>query len=139
MIGRFRAAGGTVLLTTHYMDEAERLCDRVAIMDHGKVIALDTPRGLIASLGADHVVEFSLAGSDAGAPDADELASLPGVRSVQPGIGRTALTVTEVHHTLPALLALIERRGAVLSMLATHHATLEDVFVSLTGRHLRDA
>src|SRR5437016_4888712 len=112
VIGRFRAAGGTVLLTTHYMEEAERLCDRVAIMDHGKVIALGTPRSLIASLGAEHVVEFALADGAARAPSPAELAALPG---------------------------LLERRGAELSLLATHHATLEDVFVSLTGRQLRDA
>jgi ABC-2 type transport system ATP-binding protein len=138
LIGRFRAGGGTVLLTTHYMDEAERLCDRVAIMDHGKVIALDTPRGLIDSLGADHMVEFSLAGEQ-GMLEAGELEALPGVRSVQRESDRIALTVNEVHRTLPGLLSLIERRGGSLSMLATHQPTLEDVFVSMTGRHLRDA
>jgi len=139
VIGRFRAAGGTVLLTTHYMEEAERLCDRVAIMDHGKVIALGTPRSLIASLGAEHVVEFALADGAARAPSPAELAGLPGVRAVRPGVDRTALTVAEVHRAVPALLGLLERRGAELSLLATHHATLEDVFVSLTGRQLRDA
>jgi ABC-2 type transport system ATP-binding protein len=139
VIGRFRGAGGTVLLTTHYMEEAERLCDRVAIMDHGRIIALDTPRALIASLGAEHVVEFALADGTARAPGPDELAALPGVRAVRPGVDRTALTVAEVHRAVPALLALLERRGAELSLLATHHATLEDVFVSLTGRQLRDA
>ena len=137
VIGRFRAAGGTILLTTHYMEEAERLCDRVAIMDHGKIIALDAPGALIASLGAEHVVEFALA--DGAAPGIDELAALPGVRAVRPAPDRTALTVAEVHRAVPALLALLERRGAVLSLLATHHATLEDVFVTLTGRQLRDA
>ena len=135
IIGGFRAAGGTVLLTTHYMEEAERLCDRVAIMDHGKVIALDTPRALIASLGAEHVVEFAPASDDLD----PELRALPGVTSVRAAPDRTALTVTEVHRAIPALLALLERRGRTLSLLTTHHATLEDVFVSLTGRHLRDA
>jgi ABC-2 type transport system ATP-binding protein len=141
VIGRFRAAGGTVLLTTHYMEEAERLCDRVAIMDHGKIIALGTPRALIASLGAEHVVEFALANGsgESGAPGPEELAALPGVRAVRPAVDRVALTVEEVHRAVPALLALLERRGAELSLLATHHATLEDVFVSLTGRQLRDA
>ena len=145
VIGRFRAAGGTVLLTTHYMEEAERLCDRVAIMDHGKVIACGTPRSLIASLGAEHVVEFALAdgagrpgGSPSAIPGTEELAALPGVRAVRPAVDRIALTVEEVHRAVPALLALLERRGAELSLLATHHATLEDVFVSLTGRQLRD-
>src|SRR5438105_9055781 len=68
-----------------------------------------------------------------------ELAALPGVRAVRPALDRTALTVAEVHRAVPALLGLLERRGAELSLLATHHATLEDVFVSLTGRQLRDA
>ncbi len=139
VIGRFRVAGGTVLLTTHYMEEAERLCDRVAIMDHGRVIALGTPRSLIASLGAEHVVEFALADGAARAPSTEELAGLPGVHAVRPGPDRTALTVAQVHRAVPALLALLERRGAELSLLATHHATLEDVFVALTGRQLRDA
>ena len=139
VIGGFVTGGGTVLLTTHYMEEAERLCDRVAIMDHGKVIALGTPRSLIASLGAEHVVEFALADGAARAPSTAELAGLPGVRAVRAGVERTALTVAEVHRAVPALLALLERRDAELSLLATHHATLEDVFVSLTGRQLRDA
>jgi ABC-2 type transport system ATP-binding protein len=138
VIGRFRGAGGTVLLTTHYMEEAERLCDRVAIMDHGRIIALGTPAELIASLGAEHVVEFALA-DRAAAPGPEALAALPGVRAVRAGPDRTALTVMEVHRAVPALLGLLERRGAALSLLATHHATLEDVFVALTGRQLRDA
>jgi len=139
VVGRFRAQGGTVLLTTHYMEEAERLCDRVAIMDHGKVIALDSTPRLIASLGAEHVVEFALADGAGAALDAAQLGGLPGVRAVRPAADRTALVVAEVHRAVPALLALLERQGAQLSMLTTHHATLEDVFVSLTGRQLRDA
>ena len=137
IIRSFRAAGGTVLLTTHYMEEAERLCNRVAIMDHGKVIALGTPRELIASLGAEHVVEFALID---GTPDdvTDALRGLGGVTAVRPGAGVLSLTVTELHRTLPALLALLQRRGLELSSLTTHHATLDDVFVALTGRQLRD-
>ena len=138
VVSRFRAAGGTVLLTTHYMEEAERLCDRVAIMDHGRVISQGSPRALIASLGAEHMVEFALAGG-AAAPGPDELGRLPGVMAVRSGPERTTLIVSEVHRAVPALLALLEQRGAQLSMLATHHATLEDVFMSLTGRQLRDA
>jgi ABC-2 type transport system ATP-binding protein len=139
IIGRFRASGGTIVLTTHYMEEAERLCDRVAIMDHGKIIALGTPPELIASLGADHVVEFALA--DGAARDGLEgaLGGLPGVRAVRPVTDRIALTVTEVHLVIPALLALLEGRGLALSLLTTHHASLDDVFLSLTGRQLRDA
>jgi len=139
VIGRFRAAGGTVLLTTHYMEEAERLCDRVAIMDHGKIIALGSPRELIASLGAEHVIEFAL--SD-GAPGelSDRIRSLEGVTALRPGTGGVglSLTVSELHRTLPALLALLQQRSLELSSLTTHHATLDDVFVALTGRQLRD-
>jgi ABC-2 type transport system ATP-binding protein len=139
VITRFRTRGGTVLLTTHYMEEAERLCDRVAIMDHGKVIAHGSPAALISSLGAEHVIEFALADGVGAAELRDDLAALPGVRAVRPVAERMALTVTEVHRTVPALLTLIERRGGALSLLTTHHATLEDVFVAMTGRHLRDA
>ncbi len=142
IIRKFKVAGGTVLLTTHYMEEAERLCDRVAIMDHGKVIALGTPPQLIASLGADHVVDFALAeGQPANGGGLEQaLKALPGVKSVRPGPppNGLSLTVAEVHRALPALLALLQSRGAELSLLTTHHATLDDVFVALTGRQLRD-
>jgi ABC-2 type transport system ATP-binding protein len=137
VIETFRAHGNTVLLTTHYMEEAERLCDRVAILDHGKVIALGSPRELIASLGAEHVVEFTLTESGAGLEG--ELRSLPGVQGLQQRDGVYALTVTELHQALPAMMSLLERRGCHLASLTTHHASLEDVFVSLTGRHIRDA
>ena len=137
IIRRFRDAGGTVLLTTHYMEEAERLCDRVAIMDHGRVIALGTPPELIASLGAEHVIEFAL--SEPVPPDlADALRDLGGVTAVRAGNGGFSLTVSELHRTLPALLTLLQQRALELSSLTTHHATLDDVFVSLTGRQLRD-
>jgi ABC-2 type transport system ATP-binding protein len=139
IIRRFRAAGGTVLLTTHYMEEAERLCDRVAIMDHGKVIALGTPRELIATLGAEHVIDFAVGG---GIADEliDALRGLHGVTAVRSGGGASgvSLTVMELHRTLPALLALLQQRRLELSLLTTHHATLDDVFVALTGRQLRD-
>jgi ABC-2 type transport system ATP-binding protein len=136
VIETFRARGNTVLLTTHYMEEAERLCDRVAILDHGKVIALGSPRELIAGLGAEHVVEFTLAESASGL-EAD-LGTLPGVQALQQQDGMYSLTVTELHQALPAIMSLLERRGRHLASLTTHHASLEDVFVSLTGRHIRD-
>jgi ABC-2 type transport system ATP-binding protein len=137
IIRRFRAAGGTVLLTTHYMEEAERLCDRVAIMDHGKVIALGTPADLIASLGAEHVVDFALV---AAIPEnlIERMRGLGGVTAVRSGGSGLSLTVTELHRTLPALLAILQERGLELASLTTHHATLDDVFVALTGRQLRD-
>lgn len=132
----FRRRGGTVLLTTHYMEEAERLCDRVAVMDRGRIIALGAPRELVASLGAEHVVEFGLA--DGAALGEGDLRRLPGVVEVRNADGKTYLTVRRVHETVPALMQLLAARGAALSELTTHHATLEDVFLSLTGRHLRD-
>ncbi len=137
LITRFRAEGRTVVLTTHYMDEAERLCDRVAIVDHGRVIALDTPRALIASLGVDHVVGFTTDG--ASTPDEASLRALDGVTAVRREQDAIELTTTELRRTVPALLAHLERHHLRLTELRTHSATLEDVFVSLTGRHLRDA
>jgi ABC-2 type transport system ATP-binding protein len=136
IITDFRARGGTVVLTTHYMEEAERLCDRVAIVDHGKVIAQGSPRELIASLGAEHVVDFALA--DSQSVDDTVLLTLPGVTRVHRDHGRTRLTVARIHETVPALMKLLHSRQAELSELTTHHATLEDVFIALTGRHLRD-
>ena len=137
LLTRYRAEGGTILLTTHYMDEAELLCDRVAVVDRGKVIALDTPRALISALGAEHVVEFTVA--DGATLDRAALAALPGVTEARLGDGAWSLATSEVHLAVPALLAHLSARGAALSHLATHSATLEDVFVALTGRHLRDA
>jgi len=137
LVERYRAGGGTVLLTTHYMEEAERLCDRVGIMDQGKIIALGTPAELIASLDAEHIVEFSLA-EGVEPPDSEALLALEGVTRVSHGGGSTQLTVTEPHVAVPALLAELERRGVALAGLSTHYATLEDVFVARTGRHLRD-
>jgi ABC-2 type transport system ATP-binding protein len=132
-----KARGRTVLLTTHYMEEAARLCDRVAIVDHGKVIALGAPRDLVASLGAEHVVEFSTAAS---APlDEAALAALPSVEGVARDGEAWRLTVREVHRAVPALLAALDERGTAPTRLTTHHATLEDVFMALTGRSLRDA
>jgi ABC-2 type transport system ATP-binding protein len=136
LIGELRAGGRTIVLTTHYMEEAERLCDRVAIIDHGHAIALGTPRELVETLGADHVVEFAL--GEVSSLSTDVLAALAGVRSVRGSDGSWALTVGELHVALPAILAEVERRGATLAELRTHSATLEDVFVSLTGRHLRE-
>jgi ABC-2 type transport system ATP-binding protein len=136
IIADFRRRGGTVLLTTHYMEEAERLCDRVAVIDHGKIIALGSPQELIASLGAEHVVEFAL--EQGAAPDDETLAALPGVEHVAQGDSRVHLTASRVHEAVPALMKLLEGQGTTLSELTTHHATLEDVFLSLTGRHLRD-
>jgi ABC-2 type transport system ATP-binding protein len=137
LIEQFRLSGRTIVLTTHYMDEAERLCDRVAIMDHGKVIALGTPRDLVASIGVEHVVEFS-AGNAARPLDIFRLRDIEGVRDLKREDGTVLMQVTELHRAVPALLDELGRQGVSLTELRTHSATLEDVFVVLTGRHLRD-
>jgi ABC-2 type transport system ATP-binding protein len=135
LIEEFKAAGRTILLTTHYMEEAERLCDRVAIMDHGKIMTQGTPRELIAGIGVEHVVEFSACSN---ALDMDRVRGVAGVRDVRSENGSVLLQVTELHRAVPALLEELGRQGVPLTELRTHSATLEDVFVHLTGRHLRD-
>ena len=134
IVEKFRAGGGTILLTTHYMEEAARLCDRVAIMDHGKMIALGSPEELIESLGADQIIEFSVTKP----LNDDPLTQLPAVNQLRKRDEIYALTVAEIGVALPALLAEIKRQESELVTLTTHQATLEDVFVNLTGRMLRD-
>lgn len=132
----FQHDGGTVLLTTHYMDEAERLCDRLAIVDHGQVIAEGTPGALIERLGGHHVVEFALSEKVHG--DMAAWQSLPSVDSARSEDGVICLNVREPHRTIPALLERVDQQSAQLERLNTRQASLEDVFVNLTGRHLRD-
>jgi len=133
-----REKGKTILLTTHYMDEAERLCDRVAIVDHGQVIALGTPRELIASVGGDHIVEFSVATNQHPRVDASQLNSLVDVTSVRDEVDRWTLNSRMAHHTIPALLSYLEAQDLALASLTTRQASLEDVFVKLTGRNLKE-
>ena len=137
IIRRFQQSGGTVLLTTHYMDEAERLCDRLAIVDHGQVIAEGTPADLIDRLGGHHMVEFQVSGNSDGA-ESDTWRTLPGVESVRHDNGLVCLNVREPHLTIPALLDAVTKEGKQLLHLTTRQASLEDVFVRLTGRHLRE-
>jgi ABC-2 type transport system ATP-binding protein len=135
IIRQFQKRNGTVLLTTHYMDEAERLCDRIAIIDHGQIIAGGTPAELIERLTCHHVVEFAVSGhSDNGTA----WAKLPGVQSVRSDDGLFSLQVNEPHETIPALLAEVQKQRVQLVHLTTRQASLEDVFVQLTGRHLRE-
>jgi ABC-2 type transport system ATP-binding protein len=119
------------------MDEAERLCDRVAVIDHGKIIALGSPRELIARLGGDHIVEFALEGNGHEV-DLAGLARLDSVLAARADNEGFALTVGEPHRAIPALLDELEGLNRPLARLTTRHVSLEDVFVSLTGRHLRD-
>src|SRR5690348_2990007 len=139
----FQRHGGTVLLTTHYMDEAERLCDRLAIVDHGQIIAEGTPTELIERLGGQHVVEFAVSGnaheaSNKNARTQELWRGLPGVESIHADDGLVCLTVRQPHVTIPALLDQVSQQGAKLLHLTTRQASLEDVFVRLTGRHLRE-
>jgi ABC-2 type transport system ATP-binding protein len=138
IIHGFKNSGRTVLLTTHYMDEAERLCDRVAVVDHGKVIALGSPRELISSLGGEHVIEFRLIPNGAGTGVAAELEALPAVRSVRESQDSFSLAVTEPHIAISALFDRLRAMNREMADLTTRHASLEDVFVTLTGRHLRE-
>jgi ABC-2 type transport system ATP-binding protein len=138
IVNGFKRRGRTVVLTTHYMDEAERLCDRIAVVDHGRIIASGTPRELIRSLGGDHVIEIAV---EDGGPEElrpEDLVDLPAVRSAHAEAGHLLLTVTEPHVALAPLLEKLGARGFALASLTTRHASLEDVFMSLTGRHLRD-
>jgi ABC-2 type transport system ATP-binding protein len=155
LVDELKRAGRTIILTTHYMDEAERLCDRVAIMDHGRVIALGTPQQLIGTVGGEDIVEFAVsdsqvresgpfdglrAGSVAprAAIDVERLAAIGGVHSHRVDAGLHQLSVSELHLAVPRIFAALAEQGLHLSEFRTHSATLEDVFVRLTGRNLRD-
>lgn len=138
LVDELKQAGRTIILTTHYMDEAERLCDRVAIMDHGRIIAQGTTRELIASVGGDHIVEFAVSSKSGASIDVTQMTALAGVQSHRVDAGLHQLTVTDLHTTVPRIFAAIESMGLALSEFRTHSATLEDVFVALTGRNLRD-
>ncbi|HVM57042.1 MAG TPA: ABC transporter ATP-binding protein [Gaiellaceae bacterium] len=124
--------GRTVILTTHYMEEAEQLCDRVAIMDEGLVVALDTPRELVHALGPGGRVAFE------GSLDGTTLGALAGVKEVHAENGGWELSTTSIRATLPALLALAEDGGREIGWLTVKRRSLEDVFLALTGREYRE-
>jgi ABC-2 type transport system ATP-binding protein len=145
LVDELKSAGRTIILTTHYMEEAERLCDRVAIMDHGHVIALGTPQQLIATVGGEDIVEFAVTRTEPGSHepvrgvvDREQLTSISGVQSHRVDAGLHQLSVSELHTTVPRIFAALAAEGLHLSEFRTHSATLEDVFVRLTGRNLRD-
>jgi ABC-2 type transport system ATP-binding protein len=146
ILGELHAAGQTILLTTHYMEEADKLCDRVAIMDHGRILALDTPAGLKRSLGADTVVRVGAAGVG-GAPASDgdlrklagALAAIDGARSAQVSEGGVLLYLHgPVARSLPTVFSTAEATGFTVNDLAVTEPTLETVFITLTGKELRD-
>jgi ABC-2 type transport system ATP-binding protein len=130
----FRGRGGTILLTTHFMDEAEKLSDRIAILDRGQIIAQGTPEELIRSLGGAHVIEFAATVI----PPDEQLRALPGATRVSQRGESTLISVDEPHRALPLLLEHIAAAGGELTALTTHRATLDDVFLAMTGRALRE-
>jgi ABC-2 type transport system ATP-binding protein len=131
-----RQSGLTILLTTHYMEEADKLCQRIAIVDHGKLVALDTPSRLKDSVPADEVVEAGFAGAPADWQEA--LASLPQVLSVSEQNGVTRITSKNGPQTLGAVMDLARQRGVSVRRVTIQQTTLEDVFLHFTGRQLRD-
>jgi ABC-2 type transport system ATP-binding protein len=138
---QLRAQGKTIVLTTHFMDEAQTLCDRIAIMDHGRIIAQDTPAGLIGLLGASAAIECALSvanGNGRPALGASELRMLPDVTDVRQDTERALIYTGNVERTLVALLQAASAGGTRVDHLQVHAPTLEDVFLKLTGRDLRE-
>ncbi len=134
LINDVKRRGKTVILTTHYMEEAQVLCERVAIMDLGQIIALDTPRELVRGLAFQNTIECSFAG----AVERERLLALPAVGEVRGENGSHTLFTNDVSATVAGLMGLIDDSGRDVQSLQVRNATLEDVFISLTGRRLRD-
>ena len=131
LIATMRSEGKTIFLTTHYMDEAERLCDRVAILDHGHIIALESPESLVKQHFQERAVVF-----EAEVVDEEMLKRLPGVTHLRRDGPEVTLYTTDAPGTLAGLVSHNGSKG--LSDLHVRRATLEDVFLKLTGRRLRD-
>ena len=137
LLGELHRAGQTILLTTHYMEEADRLCDRVAIMDHGKLLALDTPAALKQSIGADTVVTVKATGDVGGLAEALER-DVTGVTRARIMDGGVQLHVQGNDRLVPRVVAAAERAGFDLIDLSISEPSLETVFINLTGKELRE-
>src|SRR5215467_6389753 len=137
LLGELHSSGQTILLTTHYMEEADQLCDRVAIMDHGRILALDTPGALKQSIGADTVVTVKAA-SDMGRLAELLTAEIEGVTRTRPVDGGLELHVKGSDRLIPRIVLAAERGGFDLSDVSVAEPSLETVFISLTGKELRD-
>jgi ABC-2 type transport system ATP-binding protein len=137
LLGELHRAGQTILLTTHYMEEADRLCERVAIMDHGKILALDTPAALKQSIGADTVVTVKAAGDAASLAEALER-DVTGVTRARIMDGGVQLHVQGNDRLVPRVVAAAERAGFDLIDLSISEPSLETVFINLTGKELRE-
>jgi ABC-2 type transport system ATP-binding protein len=134
VIENFRSSGKTVLLTTHYMEEAQRLCDRIAIMDYGKIIALSSPQQLIESNIKESAIQFKMKEY----PGDQVLASLPDVTKVIKAGDDIVIYTSNIPTAIAGLLGLASQRSTELSELSVRQATLEDVFLKLTGKRIRD-
>ena len=137
ILGELNAAGQTIMLLTHYMEEADRLCRRVAIMDHGKILALDTPSALKQSVGADTIVTVKAAG-DIASLAAHLEQDVVGVTRTRVIDGGVELHVKGADRIVPRVVAAAERGGFELVDLAVAEPTLENVFINLTGKELRE-
>jgi ABC-2 type transport system ATP-binding protein len=137
ILGELNRDGQTILLTTHYMEEADQLCSRVAIMDHGRILALDTPAGLKATVGADTIVTVRTAGDRAGLAERLER-EVEGATRVRPIDGGAEVHVKGTTGLLPRVISAVERGGYQLADLSVAEPTLETVFINLTGKDLRD-
>ncbi len=132
VIAKLRDTGKTVMLTTHYMEEAERLCHRVGVMDHGKILALDEPGQLIRKLEQRDAVEFAANG------DSSAFGTLPGVEEMNVEDGRVTLYTRKLETTLTAVFEYARNRGTGVEDFRVRNASLEDVFLQLTGRRIRE-
>jgi ABC-2 type transport system ATP-binding protein len=137
LLGELHRAGQTILLTTHYMEEADKLCDRVAIMDHGKILALDTPEALKQSIGADTVVTVRVVGDVGNAADglAAHVGDVTRTRTVEGGL---ELHVKGKDRLIPRIVQAAEAAGRELADVSVAEPSLETVFINLTGKELRD-
>lgn len=135
LVSAVRDRGKTIVLTTHLMEEAERLCDRVLIIDHGQVVALDTPGNLVESLAAEHRVTFVVAGASDDVLGA--LRTLPTVTWVERS-GDRVIVHSQSDRSLPEILGILDGAGVSYRDLRTEQSSLEDVFLALTGREMRE-
>jgi len=136
ILRELHAVGQTILLTTHYMEEADQLCDRVAIMDHGKILALDTPAALKRSVDADTIVRVHTDGETAGL--ADVLARMAGATHADAADGEVRVYLRGVTGVLPRVVNAAEAAGFTVTDLSINEPTLETVFITLTGKDLRE-
>jgi ABC-2 type transport system ATP-binding protein len=138
ILQQFHDEGQTILLTTHYMDEADQLCDRVAIMDHGRILALDTPEGLKRSVGIDTIVRVNVEAGDLHVLAARLLEAIPAATSAKAIDGAVQLETHKAPGLLPHIIDASEKAGYQVTDLSMTEPTLETVFISLTGKDLRE-